>query len=80
MPAEEKRELTYGEKAVGLNFNPGVNPAVNTVKAAYAAIIDRLNDARTAAGPGEAGRLFSCAITETQSAQILAEKAITWVN
>ena len=80
MPAEEKRELTYGEKAVGLNFNPGVNPAVNTVKAAYAAIIEPVNDARTAAEPGEAGRLFSVAITETQSAQILAVKAITWVN
>ena len=71
------RELTFGEKAVGLAFNPGRNSQVDTIKAAYAAIIDQLNDARTAAGQGETGRLFSVAITEAQSAQMWAVKAIT---
>jgi hypothetical protein len=72
------RPLSFGEKAVGLTFNPGGNPQVNVVKAAYAAIIDQLNDLRTQAGQSEAGRLFSVAITEAQAAQMWAVKAITW--
>jgi len=73
-----ERELTFGEKAVGLTFNPGGNAEVNTIKAAFAAIIDQLNDLRTQAGPGDKGRMYSEAITDAQSAQMWAVKAITW--
>jgi hypothetical protein len=48
----EGRELSYGEKAVGLGFNPGANPEVK--------------------------RMASVAITELQTAQMWAVKAITW--
>jgi len=75
------RELTFGEKAVGLAFNPGGSPQVNKVKAVYAAIIDDLNDQREVAktaNDGEKVRLFSVAITEVQAAQMWAVKAITW--
>jgi hypothetical protein len=73
-----ERNLTYGEKAVGLTFNPGGDPLVSKVKALYAEIIDICNDQRREAGQGEKGRLLSVAITEAQTAQMWAVKAITW--
>jgi hypothetical protein len=78
MEGQETRELTYGEKAVGLTFNPGGNALVDKVKALYAQIIDLCNEGRLDAGQGEKGRLFSVAITEAQTAQMWAVKAITW--
>jgi len=72
-----QREMTYGEKAVGLTFNPGNNDQVDRVKKAYANVIDQLNEMRTP-GQSESNRLISIAITEAQSAQMWAVKAITW--
>lgn len=77
----EQRTLTYGEKAVGLSFNPGNNPEVHAVKVAYAAIIDQLAVMRRDAGDAEDSekvRVLSIAITEAQTAQMWAVKAITW--
>jgi len=74
----EDRELTFGEKAVGLTFNPGNNPEVDKVKKLYADVIDKLYGLREAADNPEAKRLFSVAITEAQTAQMWAVKAITW--
>lgn len=72
------REMTYGEKAVGLTFNPGGNPKVDEIKKLYAQIIDLCNDLRTEAGQGEKGRLLSVAITEAQTAQMWAVKGVTY--
>jgi hypothetical protein len=72
------RALTYGEKAVGITFNPAGNADVQKVKELYAQIIDLCDKVRTAAGQGEKGRLASVAITEAQTAQMWAVKAITW--
>lgn len=69
-------ELTFGEKAVGLNFNPGGDEKVNEMKKLYAQIIDLLNEMRSE--PSEKCRLASIAITEAQTAQMWAVKAITW--
>lgn len=82
-PAEQRRELTFGEKAVGLTFNPSNNVAVQTIKVMYAAIIDDLNDRRAAVTDGtnndrEVARMLSVAITDTQTAQMWAVKAVTW--
>lgn len=73
-----EREMTYGEKAVGLTFNPSGNADVNKVKELYAQIIDLCNTMRTEAGQGEKGRLLSVAITEAQTAQMWAVKGITY--
>lgn len=73
-----ERELTFGEKAVGLTFNPGGHEEVNAVKRQCADLIDHLNKLREEAGPGEKGRMLSVAITEIQSAQMWAVKAVTW--
>lgn len=74
----EGRELSFGEKAVGLTFNPGGNPEVHACKAGFAVEIDRMNDLRNATTDNEVKRMASVAITELQTAQMWAVKAITW--
>lgn len=72
------RELTFGEKAVGVTFNPGGHPLVNAFKEKYAALIDDLSEARELTPNGEAKRMLSIAITEAQTSQMWAVKAATW--
>jgi len=75
----ENRELTYGEKAVGLTFNPSNDDAVTACKAAFAIVINQMNDLRNSTGSNpEIARMCSIAITEAQTAQMWAVKAITW--
>ncbi len=70
---------TFGEKAVGLSFNPSNDSLVDTVKRQYAKIIDDLALLRCSDGlSDETRRLCSIAITEAQGAQMWAVKAITW--
>jgi len=69
---------SYGEKAVGLSFNPSGDDRVNKIKKLYADIIDLCNDERSANRDGEQARLYSTAITRAQEAQMWAVKAITW--
>ncbi len=71
-------ELTYGQRACGVSFNPGGNVAVAAVKDQFAALVDTLNAGREAATDIEVKRMFSIAITEAQTAQMWAVKAITW--
>ena len=71
-------EMTYGQKAVGLTFNPSGDPHVAEFKRYYAEIIDLCAAGREAAGSPERKRLFSIAITEAQGAQMWAVKAATW--
>ena len=69
---------TFGEKAVGLSFNPSGSDAVGDCKKEFAAVIDRMNDLRSASIDPEIRRMCSVAITEAQTAQMWAVKAITW--
>lgn len=80
MPDEvsTERELTFGEKAVGLLFNPSNNAEVQAIKEQFAAVIDTLDGNRKAAVDGEVKRMLSVAITEAQTAQMWAVKAVTW--
>ncbi|MBZ5653191.1 MAG: hypothetical protein LAO18_22225 [Acidobacteriia bacterium] len=77
-----EREQTFGEKAVGLSFNPSGMSDVDKLKKLYANIIDHMNDFRKgyiARGDSpEMVRLYSIAITEAQTAQMWAVKAVTW--
>lgn len=74
------RELTFGEKAVGLTFNPSQDEGVKKVKELFAAVIDFCNDRKDAydGKPNEKNRMFAIAITEAQTAQMWAVKALTW--
>jgi len=72
--------MTYGEKAVGLNFNPGGDEMVAKLKRLYAEIIDICHKEQAAyeKEPSEKHFLFSIAIREAQGAQMWAVKAVTW--
>lgn len=77
-------EITYGKKAVGLTFNPSGDEKVNKIKVLYSEIIDLMDELRNSKIPegminsNERNRLASIAITEAQTAQMWAVKAITW--
>jgi hypothetical protein len=71
--------LTFGERAVGIKFNPGMNPDVDECKQEFADAIDRMDKLRNSPDcTPEQARLASIAITEIQGAQMWAIKAITW--
>lgn len=72
-----EQTFTFGQKAVGLSFNPSGDELVTKLKTLYAQIIDELNNAQTE-NPSERTRLLKIAITEAQGAQMWAVKAITW--
>lgn len=79
---DREPKLTFGEKAVGLTFNPSGSPNVDACKRGFASEIDRMHQLReqilATKGECEQARLCSVAITEMQTAQMWAVKAITW--
>lgn len=77
-PSEEKRELSYGEKLAGVDFNPSENMNVATIKQISARFIDTLHNLRESTDNGELKRMYAAAITDAQKAQMLAVKAATW--
>jgi hypothetical protein len=78
MSTQTIKDLSFGEKAVGLNFNPSANDEVGQIKKKFADIIDNLDNLRGGATSYEIKRMYSIAITEVQTAQMWAVKAITW--
>ena len=74
----ETRELTFGEKACGVSFNPSNSPHVAAIKESFAAIVDDLNVLRETADDTDVKRMLSVAITNAQTAQMWAVKAVTW--
>ena len=73
-----ERDLSFGEKAVGITFNPGSSHEVAKCKKEFADVIDRMNYLRIQSEDPEVKRMASIAITEAQTAQMWAVKAITW--
>ncbi len=71
-------EQTFGQKAVGLSFNLSGDDAVTTCKQYFANAIDQIHDLRCTTSNPEVGRMASIAITEMQTAQMWAVKALTW--
>lgn len=76
----QQPELTFGQKAVGLTFNPGGHSDVNDIKNKCADLIDRLHFLRETSSDSEVKRMYSIAITEIQTAQMWAVKAVTWTK
>lgn len=69
---------SYGEKLVWITFNPSNDDLVHKIKTKYAEIIDMLHEARSLPSEhSEYQRYISVAITEAQSAQMWAVKAVT---
>lgn len=69
---------TYGQKAVGLSFNPSGDEAVARCKQIFADAIDQMAALRDVTASTEVRRMASVAITEAQTAQMWAVKALTW--
>lgn len=74
----DQRPATFGEKAVGLSFNPSGDDAVHKCKSGFAALIDQMDALRSTSKSPEVRRLASIAITSAQEAQMWAVKALTW--
>jgi hypothetical protein len=76
------RELTFGEKAVGITFNPSgdkvVHKVVHETKYYFAKTIDQVHAIREQSDDPEVKRMCSVSITELQTAQMWAVKAATW--
>jgi hypothetical protein len=70
---------TFGQRAVGLNFNPSGDDAVGIAKQTIADAIDQMHDLRNnlSSTPGQV-RHASTAITMLEDAQMRMVKAITW--
>ncbi len=73
-----KQEQTFGQKAVGLSFNPSNDSLVDHFKVKFAALIDEANNVRETSDDPEVKRMASIAITELQTAQMWIVKAVTW--
>ena len=73
-----EKNKTFGEKVVGLTFNPAEWNEVIFAKDRFATLIDQMDKLRSETTSGEVKRLCSIAITEAQGAQMWAVKAITW--
>lgn len=82
---EPTTQMTYGQKAVGLTFNPSGDENVQKIKQLYAEIIDICDGIRTGAPLytemnllSERGNLLTEAIRQAQTAQMWAVKGITY--
>jgi hypothetical protein len=69
---------SYGGRAVGLSFNPSNLLAVQVTKTSFAELINEMDQSRSESQDSEVKRMFSIAITELQTAQMWAVKALTW--
>lgn len=76
--SDNTRDLTHGERAVGLSFNPSSLPSVDQVKKECAKIIDTLDQLRTEATDGEVKAQLTLAIRRIQEGQMWAVKGLTW--
>lgn len=82
----DSRPLTFGEKAVGISFNPGGHPQVEAVKRKFADAIDEVNDQKkglinitlSTESREEREEMYDLAIRGLQAAQMWAVKAATW--
>ena len=72
------REPTFGEKAVGLSFNPSGNMHVHNCKLGFARLIDQMHELRNNANSSDQARHAALAITALEDAQMRAVKALTW--
>lgn len=76
---QNPRELTFGEKAVGLTFNPANNTDVQEIKELYAQIIDKLQLVKTQRDADYmSNTLDGMALRDAIRAQMSAVKSITW--
>lgn len=75
----DERQMTYGEKMVGLNFNPGGDAKVTDLKKLFAEIVDICADELAdLTDNNEASLIWREAIMRSLDAQMWTVKAATW--
>lgn len=75
----ENTDQTFGQRAVGLSFNPSGLDAVGKAKQTCADAIDQMNDLRSDPATSQGvKRHASTAITMLEDAQMRMVKALTW--
>lgn len=80
MEAEKQiGQPTFGQKAVGVNFNPSQDTKVDEIKRKAAELIDLCNNYRRE-NAGEPARYMSKAVSHFEDGCMNAVKAVTWVN
>jgi hypothetical protein len=78
---EEKPKLTYGQKAVGINFNPSQMGDVDRCKQMAANSIDQMDALRNKEGSSsEQKAMATLAIRKFQEGQMWAVKALTYTE
>lgn len=76
---DNNKELTLGEKIVGITFNPANDPKVQEVKTLAARMIDILEEhASTSPASPVKIELFSHALGEVLNAQMNVVKVLTF--
>jgi hypothetical protein len=89
MENQTNRELTFGEKAVGLTFNPSGDEKVNKAKMLMADALDLLKEAEAEKAKLSAGNAMASweanvfrtnAFNKIVDAQMSLVKYITWNN
>lgn len=68
--------LTYGQKLLGINFNPSDLDSIGICSKNISTVIDQLNDLREKTESPETKRLCSVAITELQGAYMWTVRAL----
>ena len=69
---------TFGERLVGVSFNPSKIPEVDLVKNRFADAIDEANRVREDTSDLELGRIADAAINASIEACMWTVKALTW--
>jgi hypothetical protein len=76
---KETQELTYGQKMVGLSFNPSGLDVVGQTKQYFADLIDKAHEIRMKSPVSQATfDLCATAISQLLIAQMVAVKLLTW--
>lgn len=73
-------QLTYGQKLVGLTFNPSADPKVQEVKEKCAELIDLIQESWTPFMGNIPSGFYDDAIKNIVLAQMLTVKGLTWTD
>lgn len=76
--APETPDLSIAERRAGVSFNPSNIPTVDVIKHKAAELIQIYQNVQNDSEDGEVKRMAAIAITELQTSQMWAVKAVTW--
>lgn len=75
MDNEAQREMTFGEKIVGVDFNPAGDTKVKRLKEIFAEAVDIISDGEPVTTVG--GIFYDTAVSQILLAQMASVKSVT---